>query len=90
MVKILFRLILAIIIIAGCGWVLAFALNLTAFFISPAMVAKFECPPGSTVKSEYVQMTYDRPGEKTYTFQCLDQNGQVVPTLPKEQITAAD
>jgi hypothetical protein len=88
--KIVLRLILAIVIIAGGGWMLAFAINLAAFEASPATVAKFECPPGSTIKSEYVQLRYNQPGEKSYTFRYLDQNGHLVPTLPKEQISSAE
>ena len=82
------KLVIALVIIFGGGWLLGMVFNIAAL-LSPQMVTKVECPDGSTVKEEWVQMSWDEPGQKTLTFQCLDQNGKSVPTLTDEQTKEA-
>jgi hypothetical protein len=80
--------LIALIIIFAGGWVLMFMANVVAFIASPQMIAKFECPAGTTIQGEYVNSADST--ESIYTYECLDQNGNAVPTNSPDEVTAAE
>ncbi len=81
------RLVFLAILILGGGWFLGGVLNLAAI-VSPPLVSMVKCPPGSTARQEFVQQSFDQPGQKTLTFQCLDQNGNNVDLLSEAESNA--
>lgn len=87
--SLMWRVIITLVLIFGGGWFLGGALNAAAL-VSPQLVSKIECPAGTTVKMEMVQQSFDEPGQKTLTFQCVDQSGNRVPTRPEAEISAAE
>ncbi len=81
------RIVLAIILVFGGGWFMGGILN-TAAILSPQLVSAVKCPAGSTAKQEYVQMSFDQPGQKTLTFHCLDSSGNDVSLLSDAESNA--
>ena len=83
------RLVMALVVVIGGGWMLGGVLN-TAALVSPQLVSKIECPPGSTAKEGMSQQSFDQPGQKTLTFECQDQAGKLVPPLSDAQTKALE
>ncbi len=87
--KWIWKSILVLILIFGGGWIVGAIFNIAAL-ANPALVSQIECPAGTTVKKDWTQQSFDHPGQKTLTLQCLDSSGKPVPTLPDAQISAAE
>ena len=83
--KFVVRLVIAIVLIFGGGWFVGGVLNLAAL-LSPSLVSKVECPAGASVQENFQQQTFDQPGQKTLTLQCMDASGAPIPTLSDAQI----
>jgi len=86
--KVLLRIVIALIVILVGGWILMFMANVVAFIASPQMIAKFECPAGTTIQGEYVNSADST--ESIYNYECIDHNGNAVPTNTPDQVTAAE
>jgi hypothetical protein len=60
---------------------------LSAPLHSPGYAARFLCPPGSLLESEWYQATYNEPGERTLSVTCVDAAGQPVAANPRDERT---
>jgi hypothetical protein len=87
--KIAGRLLYSLILIFFGGWILGGLLN-TAAFLSPQFLTQIQCLPGSTIKKEWVQQSFDQPGQKTLTLQCVNQSGTPVHMRPDAEVRALE
>ena len=87
--KLAWKAVIVVVLIFGGGWFIGGVLNLTAL-LSPQLVSKMECPAGSTVRENFVQQSFDQPGQKTLTFSCVDQGGNPVSPLTNAETQAAE
>ena len=85
--KFIVRLVIALVIVFGGGWFMGGVLN-TAALLSPALVSQMKCSAGATAKQDYVQQSFDQPGQKTLTFSCVNADGSSVPLLTDAQTQA--
>jgi hypothetical protein len=87
--KFVVRLVIALVLIFGGGWFVGGTLNLAAL-VSPSLVSKMECQPGSTAQKDFKQQSFDQPGQKTLTFTCVDSSGKTVPPLKNDETQAME
>lgn len=85
--KLALRLVLGLIVVLVGGWIVGGAINLGAL-LSPQMVSRIDCPSGSTAKTEWIQQSFDQPGQKTLTISCLNAAGNSVQPLTDAQSRA--
>ncbi len=71
---------LVLVIIFFGGWMLGGIINLVALF-NPQVVTLVNCPEGSTAHTDWVQQSFDQPGQKTLTITCLAPDGTHVTPL---------
>jgi hypothetical protein len=83
------RIVIALIVVFGGGWILGGILNMAAI-LSPILVGKMQCPPGSGVRENMSPQSFDQPGQKTLTFECVDQARNPVPALADAQTKALE
>ena len=67
-------------------FVIGFILNLVAIYIPPAATYIY-CPPGTSMQTSWVQTSYDHPGEKSLSGECVSPDGKNYPKLPDSIVT---
>jgi hypothetical protein len=87
--KFIFQFVLGLAIVLFGGWVLGGIFNLVGL-ISPQVVSTIDCPAGSTAKVDWVQRSYDQPGQKSMTVTCHDASGSPVTPLTDAQSQALE
>ncbi len=85
--KFALRLVLGLVVVLFGGWIVGGTINLAAL-LSPQMVSRIDCPAGSTAKTEWIQQSFDQPGQKTLIVSCLDSSGNSVQPLTDAQSRA--
>jgi hypothetical protein len=66
---------------------LACLATLSAPLHSPAYASRVLCPPGSLIESEWYQATFNEPGERTLSVNCVDGQGNPVEANPRDATT---
>jgi len=79
------QLVLLLVLACLLAVPLACFATLTAPLHSPGYAAEVFCPPGSQLKSEWYQATYNRPGERSLSVSCVDAAGNSVPANPRDE-----
>ena len=87
--KLLFQVVVSLIVVLACGWMLGGTLNLAAI-VSPQAVTAIDCPAGSTASVDWVQQSFDQPGQKTMVVTCHQHDGTTVTPLSDAQSQALE
>jgi len=64
-----------VIVAAVIAAFLAFVAAATAPFTAPALAAKFQCPPNTTLRISEYHASWNRPGETGISIGCVDASG---------------
>jgi hypothetical protein len=66
-----------VLILVFAAALIAFVAAATAPFHSPGLAAKYQCPPGSTVRVREYHASWNTPGETGISIACVNSQGEV-------------
>ncbi len=78
--KFIRRSVLILILVFGGGWFVGGVLDLGSLLVPP-LLSVIKCPAGATAIQDYVQMSYDQPGQKSLVIHCQGKDGHLVDLL---------
>ncbi len=78
--KFIRRSVLILILVFGGGWFIGGVLDLGSLLVPP-LLSVIKCPAGATAIQDYVQMSYDQPGQKSLVIHCQGKDGHLVDLL---------
>jgi hypothetical protein len=80
---ILTRIVLYLIVLIVGTYVMLFTLEIIAIAI-PSVQTYLSCTEGTTINYEWVQKSWDSPGQKTMERHCLDNKGNQSTVFPDD------